>query len=102
MPKAAPFRPVIHRLNRGEIMKNYCITFRSVTFGQKGERMLKRQGINCYLRRTPKNLTNRECGYCLQIRPGDIERSVDLLQGQVPFGKVYAMDYDGGYEEWVR
>lgn len=80
-------------------MKNYIITFRSVTYAQKGERVLKRSGIDCFLRRTPKELTNKSCGYCLQLRPGDIARAVELLQGQVQFGKVYGMDYDGGFEE---
>ena len=81
-------------------MKNYLITFRSVTYAQKGERVLKRSGIDCVLRRTPKVLTNKECGYCLQIRPGDLARAVNLLNGmQVQFGKVYGMDYDGSFEE---
>lgn len=80
-------------------MKNYLITFRSVTYAQKGERILKRWGIDSFLRRTPKAIASRECGYCLQLRPGDIERAVELLQGQVPFGKVYGADYDGGFEE---
>ena len=81
-------------------MKNYMITFRSVTYAQKGERALKRQGIDCFMRRTPKVLASRECGYCLQIRSGDIFRAAEALRGaQVQFGKVYRMDYDGGFEE---
>ena len=83
-------------------MKNYVITFRSITYAQKGERVLKRAGIDCFLRRSPKVLTNRECGYSLQIRPVDIGRAVELLQGgQVQFGKVFGLDYDGGFEELV-
>ena len=81
-------------------MKNYIVTFRSVTFAQKGERVLKQAGIDCLLRRTPKTLTNRECGYSLQIRPGDYAMALELLQdNQVQFGKTYGMDYDGGFEE---
>ena len=81
-------------------MKNYMITFRSVTYAQKGERVLKGAGIDCGLRRTPKALTGKECGYCLQIRPGDIWGAVEALQrAQVPFGKVFGIDYDGGFEE---
>ena len=76
------------------------ITFRSVTYAQKGERVLKRQGIDCLLRRTPKVLTSKECGYCLQLRPGNIVRAMKLLQeAQLQYGKVYGMDYEGGFEE---
>ena len=81
-------------------MKNYLFTFRSVTFAQKGERVLKRAGIDCFVRRTPKVLTNKECGYCLQIRPWDFQRALEQLQtAQVQFVKVYGMNYDGGFEE---
>jgi len=81
-------------------MKNYLFTFRSVTYAQKAESVLKRAGIDCFLRRTPKMLTNRECGYCLQIKPWDYTNALAVLQNlQVQFGKVYAMDYDGGFEE---
>lgn len=81
-------------------MKNHYITFRSVTYAQKGERLLKRAGINCFLRRTPKVLANRQCGYSLQIRADDAHQAVELLQkAQVLFGKVYAMDDDGSFGE---
>ena len=81
-------------------MKNYLFTFRPVTFAQKGERVLKRAGIDCFVRRTPKVLTNKECGYCLQIRPWDFQRALEQLQtAQVQFVKVYGMNYDGGFEE---
>ena len=81
-------------------MKNYLFTFRSVTYGQKGERVLKRSGIDCILRRTPKALTNKSCGYALQIKAGDYQRALESLQGaQVQFGKVYAVDYEGNFEE---
>lgn len=81
-------------------MKNYLFTFRSVTYAQKGERILRRSGIDCIVRRTPKALTNKECGYSLQLRPGDFARALELLQSeQVQFGKVYGMDYEGEFEE---
>lgn len=81
-------------------MKNYFITFRSVTYAQKGERVLKRADIDCMLRRTPKTLTRKECGYCLVLRPGDFPQALQLLQeAQVQFDKVYAQEYDGRFEE---
>ena len=81
-------------------MKNYLITFRSVTYAQRGERVLKKAGINCWMRRTPRILSNWECGYCLQLRSGDLSRAISLLQeGQVQFGKAYGQYSSGEFEE---
>ena len=40
-------------------MKMYLITFRSITFAQKGESALKRAGITCTLLRTPRAMEER-------------------------------------------
>ena len=79
---------------------DWLITFRSVTAAQKAERVLKRAEIFCTLRRTPKMLSERGCGYCLQLResagPGALAA---LRQSQVTFGKLYVLDEDGSPRE---
>ena len=82
-------------------MKNdWLITFRSVTFAQKGERALKGRGINTVLQRTPRNLSERGCGYCLRIRERDIFAAVEILRSdQIAFEKIFAMRAGGGAEE---
>ncbi len=71
---------------------DFLITFRSVTFAQRGEGALQKMGIDCHLRRTPRELAGRGCGYCLHIRSRDALAAVELLRGlQIPFGKVYAI-----------
>ena len=81
-------------------MKFYYITFRSVTFAQRGEVMLKRMGIGCVLQRTPKILAERGCGYCLRIRDRDALAALTVLREQkVDYGKIYAIDEDGRAEE---
>lgn len=77
----------------------WLITFRSVTFAQKGEKILKAAGVECALQRTPKELSRRGCGYCLRLRGKDAFRGVELLrQEQLLFEKVYAIN-DGGRPE---
>lgn len=73
-------------------MKNeMLITFRSITFAQRGERILKRAGIGCTMQRTPRMLAERGCGYCLALRPGDALAAVELFRDQgLNFGKIYA------------
>ena len=81
-------------------MKKYIITFRSVTYAQRGEKTLKRAGMDCLLRRTPKALAKSGCGYSLQLRSDDAGRAVALLQGaQLQYEKIFAVESDGSFEE---
>ena len=75
---------------------NWLITFRSVTFAQKAERILNKAGIGCMLQRTPKILSERGCGYCLRLQMKDVMAAVEMLREQeVSYGKIYALT-DGG------
>lgn len=81
-------------------MRYFFITFRSVTFAQRGERLLSRNGHRCNLQRTPKWMEAQGCGYCLRLKTVDITPAVELLrENQVPMRKVYAQRQDGGLEE---
>jgi len=81
---------------------NWLITFRSVTYAQKAERLLKRSGVECMLQRTPRELSERGCGYCLRLRGRDAMQAAELLRSNgVLFGKIYAVSGDGKTEERV-
>lgn len=81
-------------------MKEWLITFRSVTFAQRGERAMQKNGINCVLQRAPKTISQRGCGYCLRLRDRDAIRAVGILQReQLAYEKVYVLLEDGGMEE---
>ena len=80
-------------------MKLSYITFRSVTYAQKAERILKKAGLECTLQRTPKELSVRGCGYCLGLHPGQVGWAAQLLDAEkVDYGKLYASTAVG-YEE---
>jgi len=81
---------------------NWLITFRSVTFAQKGERLLKTAGISCQLQRTPKSLSERGCGYCLRMQMKDAMAAVELLREyEVNYGKIYVLTENGVPQERV-
>ena len=81
-------------------MKAYFITFRSVTFAQRGESVLRRHGISCALQRTPKWMEERGCGYCIRISPKDARQVMDLFdREQVSYRKIYIQHTDGTMEE---
>ena len=81
-------------------MKFYYITFRSVTFAQRGEQVLNKAGIRCTLQRTPKWMESQGCGYSLRIWTADVTSGVELLRSEgVPLRKVYVQRGDGALEE---
>ena len=82
-------------------MKFCFITFRSVTFAQSGQRSLKRAGIDTILRRTPKGLEQRGCGYCLQLKTVfGIQAAEQLRREGIEFSKLYRFRENGSAEEW--
>ena len=82
--------------------KEWLITFRSVTYAQRGERILRNGKIPCYLQRTPKHLTERGCGYCLRLQELDAPRAVALLRKEkLQYEKLYALQEGGSTEERV-
>ena len=81
-------------------MKFYYVTFRSVTHGQRGEKLLKSNGVRCHLLRTPKWMEARGCGYSLRIWTNDITHPVELLRREnVPMQRIYIQIPDGTLEE---
>ena len=78
----------------------YLITFRSITYAQRGERLLNRAKIRCTLGRTPRWMEEQGCGYSLRLHTESIARAVSLLRGeQLPMRKVYLRQEDGSLEE---
>ncbi len=76
------------------------ITFRSVTFAQRGEAVLRKAGLGCSLQRTPRWMEEQGCGYCLKLRASDAPLAVlRLREQQVPFRKVYKRLENGAVEE---
>ena len=81
-------------------MKVYYFTFRSVTFAQRGEQILKKAGVRADLMRTPKWMESQGCGYSLRIRTGDLLAVSSLLREKaIAFRRVYMQKEDGSLEE---
>lgn len=81
-------------------MRFYYITFRSVTYAQQGERLLKGKGFRCSLQRTPRWMEEQGCGYALRVWNQEIEPVTALLsEKQIPLRRVYLQRQDGQLEE---
>lgn len=81
-------------------MKFYFITFRSVTFAQRAEKLLRRSDIRCTLQRTPRWMEEQGCGYALRIWVKEPAQAVELLRrGDIPMRRLYIQRGDGQLEE---
>ena len=90
-----------HRLAR-EVLpyeRVFC-TFRSITFAQRGQAVLRSAGIPVQLQRTPRWMEEKGCGYSLRLPPGYGAAAVEQLkQSGIPFSRLYLHRDDGGLEE---
>lgn len=81
-------------------MKLYYITFRSVTFAQRGEKTLNEAGFRCTLQRTPRWMEEQGCGYALRVWTLDVIPAVERLREEnITLRRVYAQRSDGQLEE---
>lgn len=81
-------------------MDVFFITFRSVTYAQRGERLLSQAGIRCSVQRTPRWMEEQGCGYSLRIQTADIDHAVEQLRdAQLPLKKIYYRRADGSLQE---
>ena len=81
-------------------MRYDYITFRSVTFAQRGERVLQSAKIHCTLQRTPRWMEEQGCGYCLRLHARQLAAAAELLTREgVPFRKLYEQTAGGQLEE---
>lgn len=81
-------------------MGEYLITFRSITYAQRGERILQDENLRCYISRTPRHLSEQGCGYCIHLFTRDIGSAVQALRLQeLPLRKVFRKRPEGLLEE---
>ena len=80
--------------------KTWIITFRSITFAQKAQRLLRGEMIDATLQRTPTGLSDRGCSYCLSVRERDITAAMEVLRrNQLLTGKIFFRHGEGVWEE---
>ena len=81
-------------------MRLYYITFRSVTFAQRAEKLLNQKGFRVSLMRTPRWMEEQGCGYALKLWTNDIAAAVRLLwESRIQLRRVYVQREEGQMEE---
>ena len=79
----------------------FCfITFRSVTWAQKADSLIRRLGYRCVLRRTSRWMEAQGCGYSLRVPTEDVWECVNRLRdNHISFQNVYRQNSAGELEE---
>lgn len=81
-------------------MKFYYITFRSVTFAQRAEKLLSGADIRCSVQRTPRWMEAQGCGYALRVWAKEPETAVQLLRSHnISMRRLYVQGMEGQLEE---
>lgn len=81
-------------------MRELYVTFRSVTYAQRGQTVLQGAGMRNSLGRTPRHMEEKGCGYSLKIPFSQGLPALEVLKAKsVPFSKVYIRGEDGNWEE---
>ena len=81
-------------------MRFYYITFRSVTYAQRAEKLLTRRGFRVNLMRTPRWMEEQGCGYALKLWTDSIASAAGLLrEHKIQLRRIYVQPEDGQLEE---
>lgn len=81
-------------------MKSIFITFRSITYAQRCERVFTAEGIKCHMRRSPRWMEERGCSYGVEAKLTELKQGLDILRREeIPFRKSYMFHPDGVVEE---
>lgn len=80
-------------------MNQIYIGIRSVTYAQKGMKLLQREGISAQLTRLPASLSPGGCAYALRLSEQQLHNALPLLKkGGVDTGKVFVRSGDSWQE----
>ena len=81
-------------------MKTFFLTFRSITQAQRAERAYAKEQMGCVLRRTPRWMEERGCGYGVEVKGPELTACLEVLRRErIPFRKSYLLHPDGTVEE---
>ena len=76
------------------------ILFRSLTYAQRGVRVLGAGGVPATIIKAPPGLSDRGCTYGAGVASRRLEAALRVLEErQVSHGKVFVPDEDGKYRE---
>lgn len=81
-------------------MVSYLILCRSLTHAQRTARVLERAGIRGYVMRTPHDISEEGCGYCVKIAEKFLSAALVRLRAEgIGPKRVFILHSPGEYNE---
>lgn len=81
-------------------MEKYVIMCRTISYAQRGERILGRNNIASYIVKAPQHLTSEGCSYGLRVGERSRDKAVVILRNSgIRLGKIFRVGSDGTYTE---
>ena len=81
-------------------MKTFFLTFRSITQAQRAERAFAKAGMSGGMRRPPRWMEVRGCGYGVEVKCPDLYAGLEVLRWEkIPIRKSYLLHAEGVTEE---
>ena len=81
-------------------MDRYVVMCRSLSYAQRGQRLLAGNNIAAYIIKAPQSVTSEGCSYGLRIKSANIARTVIILKSAgIRVGKVFGVDAGGSFTE---
>ena len=76
------------------------ILFRSLTYAQRGMRVLGAGGVPATIVKAPPGLSDKGCTYGASVNSGKLDLAVRILEErQIPHGRIFLPGEDGKYRQ---
>ncbi len=84
----------------GVNVDRFVIMCRSISYAQRGERILAGNNIGSYIIKAPQQVTSEGCSYGLKVGEKNRDKSIAILKNSgIRIGKVFRINSDGSYSE---
>lgn len=76
------------------------IMFRSLTYAQRGSRILERAGYTATITKAPQGTTEQGCTYCIRLNESRLHGALKLLEENgIRHGRILRADAAGEWRE---
>ena len=81
-------------------MINYLMICRSLTYAQKMAKVLERAGITAIVTRTPQEISEEGCGYCVKVSEKRLSDAlISLKDADMTPNRIYLLFANGHFSE---
>jgi len=81
-------------------MEKIVIMCRSISYAQRGERLLERSNISASIVKAPQSVTSEGCSYGLRVGEKNKGKAIVILKNSgIRIGRIFKLESDGSFVE---